>query len=220
MFEWLKKLGDESTEIRRIASSFRDMLTRGRRIYELASDAALGAATPEAVRKEIFETDVQINRLEQAIRRELVVHASVHGSAVVPGCLVLMSIAKDAERIGDYAKNIFDLSVRRPILPGDTTHAELLGLRAELDAVLGEVPTVHQAANRDSAKALLRRAEALEDRCDKLVDELLDGTRGTPGEGVAAALLARYFKRTAAHAKNVVSSVVMPVDKLDFFDER
>ena len=39
------------------------------------------------------------------------VHGAVHGTFSFPELLVMMSLVKDAERIGDYAKNIFDLAV-------------------------------------------------------------------------------------------------------------
>ena len=36
---------------------------------------------------------------------------------------------------------------------------------------------------------------------------------------VPRALLYRFLKRVTAHSLNVVSAVVMPVDRLDYFDE-
>jgi hypothetical protein len=39
------------------------------------------------------------------------------------------------------------------------------------------------------------------------------------GQAVAEALYYQYIKRIVAHLMNVLSSLVMPVDKLDFFDE-
>jgi len=36
---------------------------------------------------------------------------------------------------------------------------------------------------------------------------------------VPRALLYRFLKRVAAHCANVVTAVVMPVDRLDYFDE-
>ncbi len=37
--------------------------------------------------------------------------------------------------------------------------------------------------------------------------------------GVPRALLARHFKRMTAHLMNVLTAVVMPVDRLDYWDE-
>jgi hypothetical protein len=37
--------------------------------------------------------------------------------------------------------------------------------------------------------------------------------------GVARALAHRYLKRIVAHVMNILSAVVMPLDRLDYFDE-
>jgi hypothetical protein len=36
---------------------------------------------------------------------------------------------------------------------------------------------------------------------------------------VARALALRYLKRIVAHLTNVLSSIVMPLDRIDYFDE-
>jgi phosphate uptake regulator len=63
------------------------------------------------VNDELRATDQKVNRLEREIRRELVVHASVFGAIDTPAVLVYMSIVKDVERVGDYAKNLVDLAL-------------------------------------------------------------------------------------------------------------
>ena len=50
--------------------------------------------------------------------------------------------------------------------------------------------------------------------------DALVGSAHPTADRVAAALASRYFKRIAAHARNIVTSVVMPLDKIDFFDDR
>ena len=40
-----------------------------------------------------------------------------------------------------------------------------------------------------------------------------------PRDAVSRALLCRYLKRITAHAMNVITSLVMPVDRLDYYDE-
>jgi hypothetical protein len=45
-------------------------------------------------------------------------------------------------------------------------------------------------------------------------------TTDQPGhEAVPRALLFRYYKRIVAHLMNLLSAVVMPLDRLDYFDE-
>ena len=48
----------------------------------------------------------------------------------------------------------------------------------------------------------------------------LSQARKVKGEGkVICALAFRYFKRISSHAKNIMSSVVMPLDKLNYASE-
>jgi len=107
---WLQRLGPEAQSLNEIHSKFLQMLADGRHIFDAASNALLGGTSPEVIRSDLFETDRRINYTEQEIRRKIVVHGSIHGAVTFPALLVMMSLVKDAERIGDYAKNIFDLT--------------------------------------------------------------------------------------------------------------
>ena len=69
--------------------------------------------------------------------------------------------------------------------------------------------------NEASAREFLKEADRIEDACDGMLVKTL--TEGPTLAGVA--LTARYFKRVASHAANIVTSIVMPLDKLDFFGE-
>ena len=74
---------------------------------------------------------------------------------------------------------------------------------------------VFDSNQRKEAKALIVEAKEIEDICDDRVRTLVRG--GSPNEMAPAYVLAyRYFKRVASHFRNVTSSVVQPVHKLDF----
>ena len=85
------------------------MIIDARHTFDLAMNALTGGPVA-TVADEVRRTDRQINLTEIKIRRELVVHASVHGGVDTPEVLVFMNMVKDLERIGDYNKNIFDLA--------------------------------------------------------------------------------------------------------------
>lgn len=214
MRSWFKRFGPESRSLGDIRGKFLDMISDGRRAFELAAGVLLDDGAPEAISEELFSTDRRINRTEQEIRREIVVHGSVYGEATFPELLVMMSLVKDAERVGDYAKNIYDLAATRAALGPDA--ARLRDMRARIEGFLGRAHTVHEQQDATGARALLREAMALEDECDSAVSELL---RATDRNGAAAVLAFRYFKRIASHVSNIATSLVVPLDKLDFFDE-
>ena len=163
-------------------------------------------------------TDRQINRMEMEIRRELVVHASVHGGADAPEVLVFMNMVKDLERIGDYNKNIYDLSEEGVSFADAPDIEQLLAYRDEISsriALMGEILTVR---DEDRARAYIDRGDELRREFDDRINELIRSTEPAL-TAVPRALLYRFLKRVTAHSLNVVSAVVMPVDRLDYFDE-
>lgn len=219
MFEWFRNLAPGSSSgLASMTSEFGQMLDAGRHIFATAANALLGGTDPEVIRNELFETDEAINRAEQKIRREVVVHTSVHGTNTLPVSLVLMSVVKDAERIGDYAKNLFDLAATAPPLPHDAYREDLLALKDKVSKLLREVRQVFDSQDEEAARDLSQRLAAVEDHCDQQVAALLKAQDTHPAPATLV-LVYRYFKRVVAHSRNVTSSIFMPVDKLDYFDE-
>ncbi len=219
MYEWLKKLVSDGNTLKPTFEHFTKMIVDGRHMFDLAANALLAGMAVESVRNDLFETDRKINLAEQKIRREILVHASVRGAQDFPTCLVLMSIAKDAERIGDYCKNIFDLALTRPLDPTGSMGKELMSVKDDVSRLLGHLVTVYTAQDEEGATKILHETDTIEDTCDKHVAELVRDPSQGGAEAVSAALAWRHMKRITAHAKNIVTSIVMPVDKLDFFDE-
>lgn len=208
-------LSTGSAGLQKIRTEFGEMLDAGRQTFDAAADALLGGTEVGAIRGDLFNTERRIDEAERKIRRDLVVHASVHGTASFPTCLVLMSVAKDAERLGDYASNIFDLAVDAgPLLDCDLRD-QLMALKKRISSLIAECRKAFDRQDRDTAISLIASAEALEDDCDAKIAAIVDRT--SEGSKCAACALAfRYFKRTASHVLNILTSIVQPVDMLDF----
>ena len=217
MANWLQSDSDSDrggfAEIQR---RFCEMLTDGRHVFDAAANCLVGGTDPEAIREDLFATDRRINETEQKLRRLLVVHGAVHGAVRFPHLLVLMSLAKDAERIGDYAKNMFDLSVFRPWLGDEEQIKQLITLKDSISKILVRARALYENQDVEAARSFLTECDQVEDACDGLLRRAL-AIEDKNGAGLA--LTARYFKRVVSHAANVVTSLVMPLDKLDFFDE-
>ncbi len=214
---WLNRLGPESQSLDEIHTKFLEMLTDGRHVFDAAANALLGGTAPQVIRADLFETDRRINRTEQEIRRQIVVHGSVHGAVTFPELLVMMSIVKDAERIGDYAKNIFDLTKAGIDLDAGPHEKALVPLKDEVSKLIVRAHGLFEKQEEVAkARAFLDDVTKLEDQCDAAVDDLLRPT----GRNAAVTVLAyRYFKRVISHVGNIVTSLVVPLDKLDFHDE-
>ncbi len=195
-----------------------DMLANDRHSFDAATAALLDGADPTVVGPNLAATDKQVNEAEREVRRQLVVHASVHGTSQVTAILVYMSVVKDVERIGDYSKNIFDVAARGVDLSNASDRDELVGYRDRISAMITEAARAFADENVDEARRMIADGDEMQDVFDARVAGLVVSDR--PGrEAVPRALLYRYYKRIIGHLMNLLSSVVMPLDRLDYFDE-
>ena len=203
--------------ISQIESQVQRMIADARHTFDLAMNAVTGGAV-ETVADEVRRTDRQINVTEIEIRRELLVHISVHGTTDAGEMLVFMNMIKDLERIGDYNKNIFDLALEGVSFSGAEDLEQILGFRDELSSRIALMGEILDTRDEDRARAYIERSDQLRREFDGLVNELVHATAPAL-VAVPRALLYRFLKRVAAHCANVVTAVVMPVDRLDYFDE-
>lgn len=220
MFEWFRGTAPGAVEgINKLTSEFGDMLDAGRNCFDAATSALVGGTDPNVTRRALLATDERINEAEQEIRRRLLIHASVHGATSLPACLVLMTVVKDAERIGEYAKHLCDLASHAKALNHDVANRkELVDLKSHVSAALASVRKVFDTQDEVEARALVHNMIELEDRCEVHVQDLL--TRQADHDCPATLVLAyRYLGRVVSHAMNIASSVFMPLDKIDYFDE-
>lgn len=195
------------------------MLSDDRHSFDLAASAVLAGADPDTVGPDLRETDRRVNEAEREVRRALVVHAGVRGSSTdSPQLLVYMSLAKDIERIGDYAKNIYDLADQGADFSAAPDRDELIATRDRVSSLISEVAGVFADRDTTRARELIAEGDELLDGFDATVAELARSDRPS-SEGVPRALWSRHCKRIVAHLMNVLSAVVMPVDQLDYFDE-
>jgi len=208
--EPLSDMGDSFAKMLRITH---EMTVQAGDLYFLIEQS------PEML-TQVYERDVQVNKLERSIRKQVIAHLAVRANAPsLPYCLVLMSLVKDVERLGDYAKNLSEVSHIEPRpLPDDEIVAELREIRAAVEAMFGMTAEVFATSDREHAMELIRQGRALASRCEglfrRIADSEYDARRTT-----AVVLGARYYKRIAAHLLNILSSVVMPLHKLDYYDE-
>ena len=119
--------GGRKRGLGRIEQHLLDMLDADRHTLELATTGLLGSADPEALHHEVSDSDHRVNLLVQRVRRELVVHASLRGThADISAMFATMSVVKDIERVGDYAKHLLRIArIRGPFVPDSAEHVEL-----------------------------------------------------------------------------------------------
>jgi len=203
-----------------MGENFAQMLKIAYEMTIKAGQVLTGAELKPEERTWIYDQDVQVNKLERVIRKQVIAHLSIQGSEPnLPYCLLLMSLVKDVERIGDYAKNVSEISdVYGGELPDDQLSAELREIKDGVEAAFAVTAEVFESSDTERALELTRQGQDLARRCDMLVERIAHSDHNAR---TATALLlgTRYYKRIGGHVLNILSGVTMPLHKLDYYDE-
>ncbi len=60
--------------------------------------------------KAVYKRDKKVNKAQRRIRKQIVRHLTAQPESDMPACLAMMSVIKDAERLGDFSKNLLEVS--------------------------------------------------------------------------------------------------------------
>lgn len=216
MFEFFKGTGPSAIES--VESTLVGMLRDGSEVFETATDALFGGGKSKATKREVRSTDAEINRAQQAVRRELMMHVAVADAMDLPAVLRYMSVVKDAERVGDYAKNIYDLVRYGADFENAPDREHLEAYRLAVGDLILQAASVFESLDENRAAELLAKADGFLDEHDAEVKAAFRST-GEVSDAVARALYFRFLKRITAHVMNTLTALVKPVDQLDYYDE-
>ncbi len=117
--------------LKAMADNFAEMLKLSYDLTVMAGDVYFEKTAVPDQRTLVYKQDVKINKLERVIRKQVLSHLAIRANSPhLPYCLALMSLVKDVERIGDYAKNLSEIPDFSPAaLPDDEVTAELREIR-------------------------------------------------------------------------------------------
>jgi len=208
--DWTAQLVDRFDEMLRLASG----------MFAYSRTVVIEGQGDRDPQGSIFDPDKQINDLMRQIRRRVVSRMVVDGrSRDVPTAVIFMNAVKDAERIGDYVKNFHEIAE----LMGDEPDRELYRewLNARSDRIAGLIDRTRRAfADGDDAAAakVIADARQLSRECEDTIREITDWAENVR-DAVCLVLALRFYKRIASHLSNIATTLVMPVDLLDFHDE-
>ena len=192
---------------------FDEMLTAGQWMFHEVH-GVLAGGDPADVREAVFTRDQDINRLLRSLRGNIVTHLSVNRNAD----LALMSIAKDAERIGDYCKNLYEVTEHGGLDQTPSAYeARIRTIPDDIEKIFELVRTAFRNSDTKEAKVAIKAADAVRAACEELAIELLDdrSTISTQ-EAVSCSMQTRYFKRIASHLANIATAVFGRIEDLDF----
>lgn len=203
----------------RMSADFTRMLDLAEELTERAGRVFFEDGEGEDQR-DIHRADVEINKLERHIRKQVITHLTLSSSRRDASyCLLLMSLVKDVERLGDYATNVAEVHEEGGgPLPHDEHAAELRAIREAVEQTFGTIKDVFVSSDSERALDLIKQGRETTTRCDALISRVAASAHDA-ATTTTLVLGARYYKRIQGHLLNILSGVVMPLHKLDYYDE-
>jgi len=201
--------------VQEMMTAFVEMLKMDREMFLLVLDVLKGRIQRVDTQADVYRRDIAINRKERAIRKDVVEYLSLHPGGDMPACLVLMSIVKDAERVGDYSKNLLEVAQYLETPLSELRYQEQVAEVADhVVKVVDDAINAYRESDSELARDVVQDEAAMTRRCDALIEQVARSDMSA-NEAVCTAMLFRFLKRIEAHVSNIASSLVLPVHRLD-----
>ena len=172
---------------------------------------------------ELRKKDKVVNSYVRNVRRNLLTHCTTQGANVVPEAMVLVTVIIDLELIGDYTKQIVNLSLNYPgTLHGGKFEDELRRIEAGVGSNFENTQSCLESDDVARALDVLEENRFVKHSCN----ECLMGYIGeeddslTPGQAAALTLYTRWLQTINSHLRSITSSVVNPFDRIGFKQKR
>jgi phosphate uptake regulator len=203
-----------------VMDDFKIMLSDSEYMFKSSYDILVNNKKEPGLEQQILTTDKKVNRLQKVIRRRIMEHMTVQPTVDSPACLLLFSVSKDAERVGDYAKNLLEVSR----LLEKTIDKEIYSkLFKDLDKDILDLFKQTREAFIESDEEKATRAwdsqKNIKKQCDDIVRTLAKSSYSV-NESVCFTLIARFLRRMSSHLTNIATSVVVPLTELDYYYEK
>ena len=220
MFRNLLQFWKGKAFLTEVLEEFKSMLDETQKMFDSVCKRLIHDEKEPGLKDRIYTIDKNVNKLQRNIRKRVVEHLSMQPSVDVSTSLLLMSVVKDAERLGDYAKNLFEVTryLQKPI--NKDMYRELFNsIEKEILDLFQKTKEAFMESDETKANLSWQYESKITKRCDEIIEKLAKGNLST-NEAVCFVLTARYFKRITAHLSNIATSVVLPLSELDYFDEK
>ncbi|MCF7870142.1 MAG: hypothetical protein K9L69_02775 [Candidatus Omnitrophica bacterium] len=220
MFENLLQFWRGKDFLSQVLDEFKKMLDDTHQMFDSVCYRLIDNKEESFLKDNIYSLDKKVNNLEKDIRKRIIEHLAIQPSVDLPTSLLLMSVVKDAERLGDYAKNLFEVT---DILDGPLDKEKYLQFFDDIGGDLEKLFNITKEAFIDSDEKQAASAWNFETkivkRCEDIFVKLANSDLPV-NTAVAFTLIARYYKRIAAHLTNIATSIIVPLDQLDYFREK
>ena len=187
------------------------MLEGAERMFEIGCDFA---ARDEENARVIARSDREINMGERMVRRLIFQHLTVNPKFDLPASLAILSIIHDVERLGDYAKSLFELNQWGDLCNEENAHRQRYAeIRKEVEPLFSLTKDALSNDDAETARKVMQKHEANKTLTDEFVADLVQDPN-VGSDSVLYALASRFLRRTSGHLSNVASSITNPLDRV------
>lgn len=220
MFNNLLKFWKDKDFLTKSLGEFKGMLTIAEKLFNSICRRLIYNEEIENLGQMVYEEDKKINNSEKFIRKRVAEHLLIQPSVDTAACLLFMSVVKDAERLGDYCKNLYEVVNLLERSIDKITYERFFGkIEEDISEMFKQTKAAFIDSDEKEAGLSWKYESKVVKKCDDIIDEVAKSTLSV-NEAVVFALIARYYKRLAAHLANIATSIILPLDKLDYFDEK
>lgn len=167
---------------------------------------------------DIYEKDNEIDEFEWDVRRKVMEHLILSDKkGDVSVALFLTDAIRDIERIGDYSKNIFELTkiCLKKVIVNDT-HAKILeDIESQILEMFALTRDAYNEGDTEKAELALELRLQASKKCDDFLSYLASEEGLSTEYTIIYALLSGYLKRIIAHLKNIASMIINPFRRME-----
>lgn len=221
MFDNLRNFWKGKDFLIQVFDEFREMLAQSHAMFSDVVTKLVKGEEVIGLQEKIYKLDSKVNSIEKNIRGRIAKHLLLNPAVDVTACLLLMSVVKDAERLGDYCKNLHEVIqiAKKPL--DEKKYKSYFGDMAEqIDELFKKTNKAFFDSDEDTAAVTWSTKSMIGKTCDAIIERLAEDESLSVNEAVCFTLIARHYKRLVSHLTNIATSVILPISDLDYFDEK
>lgn len=180
-------------------------------------------------REDIYKIDQRLNKLQIKVRKNVLEHLAINPAQDIIPSLILSTVVVDIERIGDYSKNLVELSHKYNKPLEGSYIKKIREMESKVQCNFKQImevfkkkygePGTGEERGKETGEKIMQSLTNISKECQSILEEVVEEDDLATKEGIIYALLLRYLKRVSAHLKNVASSVVNPFYKVGYKPE-
>jgi phosphate transport system protein len=192
-----------------------DMLRHSARMLDLALATLLDNQPLEV---DLDLMDDRVDEGERLVRRSILEHLAFNPQRDLVASLILASMVQDAERIGDFARGLGEVS-KLAKGPRQGPFAEdLREIAGQLRPLFEICEQAFREDDPEKAQIVMGRHRELKGKLTRYTERVADSDLSAD-MAVVYAGSARILMRVGAHLSNIASSVAQPYDRIRHSDE-